>query len=115
MNMSKVGEFLMGIYIEPEYISKEFLAFRMSCSEKYLDELIQGERELTVGDAEKLSQVLGRSVQSWLNIAKTPTIDGCDTLQSVKNKLLDKMLSSNDKEELLALSTTYQRICCTPL
>lgn len=40
MNMSKVGEFLMGIYIEPEYISKEFLAFRMSCGEWYLDELI---------------------------------------------------------------------------
>lgn len=117
MKLSKVGQFLMDAYIRKGNISEEFLAYRMSSSVGYLDELIQGEREIDSVDAELLSQVLGRSVQFWLNFAETPVTESIkvgDKLAEVKDKVLSKMLENDSKEDLLALSTIYQRICCTP-
>lgn len=117
MKLSKVGQFLMDAYIRDGIISKEFLAFRMSCCVGYLDELIQGERGINLTDAELFSQVLGRSVQSWLNLAEPPVTESIkvgDKLAEVKDKVLSKMLENDSKEDLLALSTIYQRICCTP-
>ena len=117
MKLSKVGQFLMDAYISNGNISKGFLAFRMSCCVSYLDELIQGERDIDSVDAELLSQVLGLSAQSWLNLAETPVTESIkvgDKLAEVKDKVLSKMLENDSKEDLLALSTIYQRICCTP-
>ncbi|EKL6579920.1 HigA family addiction module antidote protein [Yersinia ruckeri] len=62
------GEFIREMFMEPFDISAVDLAERLHISPSTLSRVINGKTDLSVEMALKLSKVLGRSAESWINM-----------------------------------------------
>jgi len=60
------GEFIRGIYIEPFGISSRKVAKNLDVSPSTFIRLLNGESNISPEMALRLSQVLGRTAESWL-------------------------------------------------
>ena len=62
------GEFIFLAYMEPLNISATELAERLDVSPSSLSRIINKKMDVSCDMAVKLSKVLGRSAESWINI-----------------------------------------------
>jgi addiction module HigA family antidote len=60
------GEFITTVYLEPAGLSGRELAGRLGLSPSTVSRLLAGTSRMTPDMAVRLSEVLGRSPQSWL-------------------------------------------------
>ena len=60
------GEFITGIYLEPNNISGRVLAEKLGVAASTLSRVLNGTSRVTPEMALRLSKVLGRSAESWL-------------------------------------------------
>ena len=60
------GEFISGIYLEPNGISGRELAEKLDVSASTLSRVLNGTSRVTPEMALRLSKALGRSPESWL-------------------------------------------------
>ena len=66
-----VGEFIFHTYMEQLDLSVTTLASKLDVSQSALSRLINKKSDLSYDMAIKLSHVLGRSPESWMNIQTT--------------------------------------------
>lgn len=57
--------------IEEQNITRSELAEKMQVSKKYLDDIIDGNINLTEEMAKKLSELFGTSISLWINLNKS--------------------------------------------
>lgn len=62
------GEFITGIYLEPNAISGRELALKLGVSPSTLSRVLNGSSRVTPEMALRLSKALGRSAESWLGM-----------------------------------------------
>lgn len=62
------GEFVKELYMIPFGISSEKLASALSVSPSAFSRFINGKSDLSIDMAFRLSIVIGRSVESWMNM-----------------------------------------------
>lgn len=62
------GEFIREMFMEPFELSAVDLADRLRISPSTLSRVINGKTDLSVEMALRLSKVLGRSAESWINM-----------------------------------------------
>lgn len=62
------GEFILLGYLEPLELTITSLAEKLDVSQSTLSRLINGKSDLSYDMAVRLSYVLGRSPQSWVNL-----------------------------------------------
>jgi len=62
------GEFISGIYLEPNNISGRELAQALGVAASTLSRVLNGTSRVTPEMALRLSKVLGRSPESWLTM-----------------------------------------------
>ena len=60
------GEFIVGIYLEPNNISGRELAEKLDVAPSTLNRILNGISRITPEMALRLSKALGRSPESWL-------------------------------------------------
>jgi len=60
------GEFITGLYLEPNGISMRELAAKLDVAPSTLSRVINGSSRVTPEMALRLSKALGRSPESWL-------------------------------------------------
>jgi addiction module HigA family antidote len=60
------GEFIIGVYLEPNGISGRELADKLDVSASTLSRVLKGSSRVTPEMALRLSHCLGRSAESWL-------------------------------------------------
>ncbi len=60
------GEFIAGVYLEPNGISGRELAAKLRVSPSTLNRVLTGTSSVTPEMALRLSKCLGRSAESWL-------------------------------------------------
>jgi antitoxin HigA-1 len=60
------GEFIVGVYLEPNGISGRELAEKLDVSPSTLSRLLKGASRVTPEMALRLSKAVGRSPESWL-------------------------------------------------
>lgn len=60
------GEFITGIYLEPNGISGRELAHKIDVAASTLSRILNGSSRVTPEMALRLSKALGRSPESWL-------------------------------------------------
>jgi antitoxin HigA-1 len=60
------GEFIVGVYLEPNGISGRELAEKLDVSPSTLSRLLKGASRVTPEMALRLSKAIGRSPESWL-------------------------------------------------
>ena len=60
------GEFITGIYLEPNGISGRELAVKLDVSASTLSRVLNGSSRITTEMALRLSKSLGRTPESWL-------------------------------------------------
>lgn len=60
------GEFITGLYLEPNGISMRELASKLDVAPSTLSRVINGSSRVTPEMALRLSKALGRSAESWL-------------------------------------------------
>ena len=64
------GEFILLAYMEPLNIQAVDLADRLDISTSTLSRIINGKMDLSYEMAVRLSNVLGRTPESWVNLQK---------------------------------------------
>lgn len=62
------GEFIRDMYMEPFEISAAELSEKLHVSPSTLSRILNGKSDLSVDMALRLSKVLGRSAESWINM-----------------------------------------------
>lgn len=62
------GEFIAEIYLRPKNISARQFAKQLGVSASTVHRLLNGQGKITPEMAERLSKVLGRSVDSWIRL-----------------------------------------------
>ncbi len=62
------GEFIYTIYLEPYNISGRTLAKRLGVASSTISRILKGQSRITPEMALRLSKVLGRSAESWLQM-----------------------------------------------
>lgn len=62
------GEFIESVYLQPANISGRVLAAHLSVAASTISRLLKGESTITPEMALRLSKVLGRTAESWLNM-----------------------------------------------
>lgn len=62
------GEFITGIYLEPNGISGRELASKLDVAASTLSRVLNGSSRVTPEMALRLSKTLGRSPESWLSM-----------------------------------------------
>lgn len=62
------GEFIRELYMEPFDIPAAKLAERLDVSQSTLSRILNGKTDLSVEMALRLSKVLGRTAESWVNM-----------------------------------------------
>lgn len=62
------GEFITGVYLEPNGISGRELAVKLGVSPSTLSRVLNGSSRVTPEMALRLSKALGRSAESWLGM-----------------------------------------------
>ena len=60
------GEFISGVYLEPNNISGRELAEKLGVSASTLSRVLNGSSRVTPEMALRLSKAIGRSAESWL-------------------------------------------------
>jgi addiction module HigA family antidote len=60
------GEFIMGVYLEPNDISGRELAEKLGVAPSTLSRVLNGSSRVTPEMALRLSKAIGRSPESWL-------------------------------------------------
>lgn len=60
------GEFIAGVYLEPNGISGRLLADKLGVAASTLNRVLNGASRVTPEMALRLSKALGRSPESWL-------------------------------------------------
>ncbi|MDQ3289024.1 MAG: HigA family addiction module antitoxin [Pseudomonadota bacterium] len=65
------GEFIMGIYLEPNGISGRELAQKLDVAASTLSRILKGASRVTPEMALRLSKAIGRSPESWLAMQDT--------------------------------------------
>lgn len=65
------GEFISGIYLEPNNISGRELAQALGVAASTLSRVLNGSSRVTPEMALRLSKALGRSPESWLSMQDT--------------------------------------------
>ena len=60
------GEFIVGVYLEPNNISGRELAEKLDVAPSTLNRILNGISRITPEMALRLSKALGRSPESWL-------------------------------------------------
>ena len=60
------GEFISGVYLEPNNISERKLAEKLGVSASTLSRVLNGSSRVTPEMALRLSKAIGRSAESWL-------------------------------------------------
>lgn len=62
------GEFITGIYLEPNRISGRELAAKLDVAASTLSRVLNGSSRITPEMALRLSKTIGRSPESWLTM-----------------------------------------------
>ena len=62
------GEFITGIYLEPNGISGRELAEKLDVAPSTLSRILNGSSRISPEMALRLSQALGRTAESWLSM-----------------------------------------------
>jgi addiction module HigA family antidote len=62
------GEVIEGLYLEPHSVSIRLLAERLGVSPSTLSRVVSGKNAVSPDMAIRLSKVLGRTPQSWLQM-----------------------------------------------
>lgn len=62
------GEFITGIYLEPNGISGRELAAKLDVAASTLSRVLKGSSRITPEMALRLSKALGRTPESWLSM-----------------------------------------------
>ena len=62
------GEFITGVYLEPNGISGRELAIKLDVSASTLSRVLKGSSRVTPEMALRLSKALGRTPESWLSL-----------------------------------------------
>lgn len=62
------GEFITGVYLEPNGISGRELASKLDVAASTLSRLLNGSSRITPEMALRLSKTLGRTPESWLSM-----------------------------------------------
>jgi addiction module HigA family antidote len=62
------GEFIAGIYLEPNNISGRELAEKLGVAASTLSRVLNGSSRITPEMALRLSKAIGRSPESWLSM-----------------------------------------------
>ncbi len=65
------GEFITGIYLEPNGISGRELAQKLDVAPSTLSRVLNGTSRVTPEMALRLSKAVGRSAESWLEMQNT--------------------------------------------
>ena len=65
------GEFITGIYLEPNGISGRELAVKLDVAPSTLSRVLKGSSRVTPEMALRLSMAIGRSAESWLEMQNT--------------------------------------------
>lgn len=65
-NPAHPGEFILRVYIEPLQLSKEEMAHKLGVSLESFNQLLQAKLSVDEEWANRLSETLGRSPESWL-------------------------------------------------
>jgi len=60
------GEFIVGVYLEPNGVSGRLLSEKLGVSPSTLSRLLNGTSRVTPEMALRLSKAIGRSPESWL-------------------------------------------------
>jgi addiction module HigA family antidote len=74
------GEFISGVYLEPNGISGRELATKLGVSASTLNRILTGRSSISPEMALRLSKCLGRTPESWLAMQQ-----GYDLWQAKKN------------------------------
>ena len=62
------GEFIKRVYLEPHNIGSNELARKLKVSPGLVSRLLNGKTDVSPAMAIKLSKVLGRTAESWMNM-----------------------------------------------
>jgi antitoxin HigA-1 len=65
------GEFITGIYLEPNGVSGRQLAEKLDVAPSTLSRVLKGTSRITPDMALRLSKAIGRSPESWLALQDT--------------------------------------------
>lgn len=65
------GEFIVGVYLDPNGISGRELAEKLDVAPSTLSRILKGTSRITPDMALRLSKALGRSPESWLALQDT--------------------------------------------
>ena len=68
LNPPNPGEFITGIYLEPNGISGRELAAKLDVAASTLSRVLNGSSRITPEMALRLSKAIGRSPESWLSM-----------------------------------------------
>jgi addiction module HigA family antidote len=80
------GEFIIGVYLEPNGISGRELAAKLDVAASTLSRVLNGANRVTPEMALRLSKAIGRSPESWLAMQ-----DNHDLWAARKNINLDRV------------------------
>lgn len=83
------GEFITGIYLEPNGISGRELAAKLDVAASTLSRVLNGSSRITPEMALRLSKTIGRSPESWLTMQNNH--DLWNARKSVNLKRVEKL------------------------
>lgn len=84
------GEFLLNGYMEPLELSITELADKLDVSQSTLSRLVNKKSELSYDMAIKISYVLGRTPESWMNIQTSYSL--AQSKEQIDTKKLKKAI-----------------------
>ena len=84
------GEFIKETYLEPFNLSQNEVADRLGVAHSTFNRLIRGLNSVSPEMAVRLSKVLGRTAESWLNLQSNYDLYGAQ-LKSERFKKLEKI------------------------
>lgn len=88
-NLPHSGEFITGIYLEPNGISGRELAAKLDVATSTLSRVLNGSSRITPEMALRLSKAIGRSPESWLTMQNNH--DRWNARKSAKLKRVEKL------------------------
>ena len=79
------GEFIIGVYLEPNGISGRELADKLDVSASTLSRVLKGSSRVTPEMALRLSKSVGRSPESWLAMQHAHDLSGARANTDLSN------------------------------
>lgn len=97
------GEILMEEFLNPLGISQYKLAKEIHVPARRINEIVHGERAITVDTALRLSQYFQTSAEFWLNLQTTYELEGEKDKLGKKLKFEIRVFHLNKQKDLQAL------------